>query len=276
MAAGWKLGALLKELRQGRLHDMSDQVAGASDYLWSDAQLCRYINEAARRFARQSLCIRDATSSITKFATIDSTATNPWTLEYALDPSICAVISVRMGRDPVTGVYDQADLARAGHDGFSTYHQPDRYFFNPSTLSNLPPGKPLAWGTDEFVTADTNGSFSVMNLRLYPATNPTYAGMSGQMRVCREPLADLTIQGLDAYPEIPASHHLDIIDWAAYLALSTADLDVAGADAVKRAQDFHDKFEATCVKAKNEFMRKMFSNLQWGFGSNGWTWETYP
>jgi hypothetical protein len=275
--AGWTLGALLHELRSNRLHDKSDQVAGSNlDYLWSDTTLVNYINEAQRRFARRSLCIRDATSSITKFTTIDGTATTPWTLTYALDPSIIAILSVRMGQDPVSLAWDKADLARAGHDGFSTYHQPDSYFFNPSMLGNLEPGKPLAWSTDEDIIADPNGSFSVMNLRLYPVVSTAYAGMTGQMRVIRLPINDLTIKDLDAFPEIPADHHLDMIDWAAYLALSNVDTDIAGAGAAERADKFAARFEVHCEDAKREVMRKLFTPLQFGFGQNGWSWEVNP
>jgi hypothetical protein len=273
--AGWKLSALLGELRRGRLHDMSAQVSGAaSDYLWSDDQLVRYLNEAQRRFARRSLCIRDGTTpSVTQITTIDGTATTPWTLEYALHPSVIAVLSVRMGQDPVTGQWDNCDLARAGHDAFSNYHQPDSYFFNPTMLSNVEPGKPLAWSTDEDIIADPNGSFSVMNLRLYPVVSTAYAGMKATLRVIREPINDLTLSNLNAYPEIPASHHLDMIDWAAYLALSSVDTDVAGSGADVRADKFAARFEQHCQDAKREVMRKLFTPLQWGFGSNGFTWE---
>jgi hypothetical protein len=272
--AGWKLGALLKELRKGRLHDVSDQVSGAyTDYLWDDEQLCRYINEACRRFARQSLCLRDYTSSITRVTTVDSQEF------YPLDPSIVAVISVRQmgGVSTLTPSWtnppDTQDLVRAGHDGFDTYHTPDLMLFDVNQLENLPPGKPRAWATDEGVVADANGSFGAMSLRLFPLCATPYDGNVVQLRVCREPITDLTIKNLSAYPEIPAAHHLDILDHAAYLALSNADTDVAGANAVERAENFEKKFEASCVKARRDALRKFFTPQQWGFGGNGWTWE---
>ena len=272
--AGWKLGALLKELRQGRLHDVSDQVSGAyTDYLWDDDQLCRYINEACRRFARQSLCLRDYTSPITQITTVDTQEF------YPLDPSIVAVISARQigGQSPTQLTWinpaDFQDLVRAGHDGFDTYHTPDLMFFDVNQLENLPPGKPLAWATDEGVVADANGSFGAMSLRLYPICASPYDGNVVQLRVCREPINDLTIKNLNAYPEIPAANHLDILDYAAYLALSNADTDVAGANAVQRAADFRKQFEDTCKEARRQAMRKFFTPMQFGFGQNGWTWE---
>ena len=266
---GWQLGALLHELRAGRLHDVSDQVAGASDYLWTDAQLVRYINEACRRFARRSLVIRDnTTAQCTQFSVVGLQQ------QYTLDPSVIAVLSVRGGVDPVSGQADTSDLARAGHDGFDTYHTPDAMFFNVNQLENLGPGKPLAYDTDESILADPNGSFSVMNLRLYPQPDTPWNGMPFTMRVIREPINDLTIKNLEAYPEIPASHHLDMIDWAAYLALSNVDTDIAGGDAAGRADKFAARFEQHCQDARKEVMRKLFTPLQWGFGNNGWTWET--
>lgn len=261
--AGWKLSALLSELRRGRLHDMSDQVSGAaSDYLWTDDQLVRYLNEAQRRFARRSLVLRDSTTaSVTQFTTVAGQAF------YPLDPSVIAVISVRMAGD-------NTDLARAGHDGFDTYHQPDNYFFDPSMLDGVNPGKALAWATDESIIADANGSFGAMNLRLYPVIAAPYDKIVGSMRVIREPINDLTITKLNAYPEIPAAHHLDMIDWAAYLALSNADTDIAGAGAEARADKFAARFEQHCQDARREVMRKLFTPLEWGFGANGWTYES--
>src|SRR5208282_4738627 len=158
---GWNLGALLYELRRGKLRDTSAQVEGStSDYLWSDTQLVGYINEAHRRFARRSHVIRDYTTvAVTQITTVDGTLTSPNSSQYTLHPSVVEVITARLSADPVTGIWPTTDIARAGHDGFDNYHHPDTYFFDPNMLTNLPPGKPLAWSTDESVVADSNGSF---------------------------------------------------------------------------------------------------------------------
>ena len=249
---------LLSELREGILHDVSDQVAGASDSLWSDATLIRYIDQAQKRFARRTLCIRDKTTAkCCQFTTVLNQD------EYPLDPSVLAVLSVRMAGD-------NADLARAGHPQFDTYHVPDTYFFDPTQLSNLPPGKPLAFATDEYVTADTNGSMGVANLRLYPVVGTGYSGVVGTMRVARLPLNSLTAATLSASPEIPDAYHLDMLDWAAYLALRIVDLDQGAAD---RAKEFAQSFEAHVQEAIKEFKRKTFTPMQWGFGRNGFSWD---
>jgi hypothetical protein len=268
---GWQLGALLYELRANRLHDRSDQIAGASsDYLWSDQTLVNYLNEAQRKFARESLCIRDgSTAAVTQITTVNGQNL------YPLDPSVIAVLSIRMQGNVANAIpADNADLVRAGHADFNAFNPPDMLFWNAALLDNLPPGKPVAWSTDEDLLPDRNGSFGAMNLLLYPTIASPYDGIVGQMRVIREPINDLVVSNLEAYLEIPAAHHLDILDWAAYLALSNVDTDIAGGDAAGRADKFATRFDAAVLRAKKDALRKMFTPQQWGFGRNGWSWET--
>ena len=267
---GWQLSALLNELRSNLLHDKSDQVAGASDYLWDDKTLVRYINEAQRRFAREALVIHDyTTDSVTQITTV------AFQRFYALHPSIVQILSVKMEWTGVDGtIYDHTALPRAGFDAFSNYHTPDPIFFDPNQLEQMKPGKPVAWGTDDGVTADPNGSFGVMSFKLFPVPNTQYAGVTYRLRVVREPINDLMLNNLAAYPEIPAANHLDILDYAAYLALRNVDTDIAGGNGPARAAQFEARFDANCAKAKKLVMRKLFAPLQWGFGHNGWSWET--
>jgi hypothetical protein len=251
------LGELVEELRENILHDRSNRVAGASDQLWSDATLVRYIDEAQRRLAREGLVIRDASNP-------DVTTVNlvAGTDEYALHPAILAVISARQ-------VGDVSDLARAGHAAFQTYHQPDPYFFDPSSLSSLAPGKPLAYSTDEYLRMDEDGSSGVVSLRVYPTPDAGHLG-DIRLRVVRLPVERLSAKNLCAVPEVPEIHHLEMLDWAAYLALRIVDTD-GGMPA--RAMEFRASFEDTVRKARNSAMRKMFTPLQWGFGRNGFSWE---
>ena len=260
-----KLCDLLDELRNGILHDVTNQVAGSinTDQLWSDERLVRYINEAQRRFARLGLILRDGTTpSCTQFKTtaVDDNEGN-WSTE--LDPSVIAVLSCRM-------IGDTADLARAGHSAFDTYREPDTYFFDPSSLSTIPPGKPVAYDTDETLSLSDDGQLSVVTLRLYPAPSTPYVGVTGQLRVIRMPLEHLTIKNLNAEPEIPTSLHIDMLDWAAYLALRKVDID---ASMPERAQEFRQSFEAHVEEARREMQKKLFTPMQWSFGRNGFSWE---
>ena len=247
---------LLAELRHHMLRDVSDQVAGASDYLWSDTGLIRYINEGQTRFARQTKCIRDAvTPAICQFVTIVDQA------YYMLDPRMSRVLSIRMTGDTV-------DLARAGHSDLDTYRQPDPYYFDPGQLDRMPPGKPLVWTTDEGVLQDTKGSYTAIQLRLYPAPTVPHSGVIGYMRVARLPLSPLSVSEPDRVPEVPEEHHMDILNWAAYLALRGVDLDVAGGGAWDRAKEFRAAFDDAVANMKKDAQSKMFRPLQWGFRSS--------
>ena len=258
-----RLGELLEELRDNILRDRSHQVAGAEDYLWSDKTLVRYIDQAHKRFARLTQCIRDnLTPQVTQFTTV------AYQHLYPLDPSVIGVLSVHMHGD-------KADLARAGHSDLDTYHTPDTYFFDPGQLSNLPPGKPLAFTTDEGIAQDNEGTYSATLLRLYPIVSPTYAGIEGRLRVTRLPLYTLDHRQLDMVPEVPEDWHLNMLDWAAYLALRQPDLDIAGGDALMRSDKFAKSFQAHVDDCKETFKRKQFTPLQWSFGRNGYSYEHY-
>lgn len=247
----------LDMLKSNILHDRSDRVAGTPDWLWSDATLITYINEAQRRFARLGLVIRDGTSEVTRVTLVEGQT------EYPLDPSILAVMSVRYPGDT-------ADLARTGHAALDTYRNPDNHLFDPSFLSARPPGKPLAYATDEYLSPDDYDSMSVVTLRIFPTPSAQYAGQDIQMRVVRMPLNDLASNNLRAVPEIPRDHHLEMLDWAAYLALRIVDVD-GGMPAM--ADKFKAAFEESVARARNNAMRKLFQPQHWGFGRNGFSWE---
>lgn len=253
------LAELLQELRENILHDRSNRVAGDSDLLWSDATLVRYINEAHRRFARQGLVIRDgSTPEVTEVTLVAGQKL------YTLHPSVLAVVSAKIDDD------EEADLARAGHAAFNTYRTPDAYFFDPSQLSSLPAGKPVAFSTDEQLSFDDNDAMSVVTMRVYPTPSATYAGDKIKLRVVRGPLENFSTDCMNVTPEIPEDHHLEMLDWAAYLALRIVDVD---GNFAGMADMFRASFEQHVVEARKAAMRKMFTPMQWGFGRNGFSWE---
>lgn len=252
------LAELLSELRNNILHDRSDRVAGTSDYLWTDETLIRYIDEAQRRFARKGLVLRDGSTAEVVEVTLVEGQT-----EYVLHQSVLAVISAK-NED------DMADLKRAGHSAFGAYQTADSYYFDPSQFALMSPGKPLAYSTDEQIGADENASLSAVTLRVYPAPSADWATKKIKLRVVRLPLERLSIKSKSQVPEIPEDHHLEMLDWAAYLALRIVDHD-AGNPA--RANEFRASFEAHVREARNNVMRKLFTPQQWGFGRNGFSWE---
>jgi hypothetical protein len=255
-----KLQRLLYELQRNILHDRSDAVAGSSDQLWDQESLVNYINEAQDEFCRRTEVIRDYTTP--EVCQVQLVAGQNM---YPLHPSVIGVMSV-------TNSTDNCDLARAGHSALQTYQTPDTYFFNPQDLSNLPPGKPLAYTTDEGMTANDEGSMEVVNLRIYPMVGAGY-GTIVNLRVVRRAIQRLSLENLNAVPEIPSSYHMKMLDYAAYLALRYCDLDVAGADQTIRMRDFNATFDRTCAQVVTDLKRKIFAPAVWGFGRNGFSYQ---
>lgn len=252
------LGDLLSELRENILNDRSDRVAGTPDYLWTDATLTRYINEAQRRFATQSLVIRDgSTAEVCQIAMVEGQT------EYPLHASVIALISARYDSD--TG-----DLMRVGHAALGAYRAPDVTLVDPAAYAVLPPGRPLAYTSDEYLSEDDAGSIGVATLRVYPAPDATADGNLIRIRVVRKPIEALVATNLTASPEIPEDHHLEMLDWAAYLALRIVDADAGNP---KRAAEFAASFEEHVRRARTLVMRKLFAPMPWGFGRGGFSWE---
>lgn len=251
-----KLSELLDELRLNILNDRSDRTSGNSDYLWTDTTLVRYINEAQRRFAKRSLIIRDATTPEVTQVTLRTGVG-----EYTLHPSVLAVISGKLPGE-------QNDLIRGSHSIFGRVTQAsDNWDLSQQPLSSS--GKPLAFSTDEQVWLDDDDTMAAVTLRVWPTPSSDYNGTVLNLRVARMPIESLLPTDLDAVPEIPGDHHLEMLDWAAYLALRIVDQDAGNA---QRAAQFAQTFEAHVQNARTMVMRKLFAPQPWGFGKAGWSW----
>lgn len=265
------LGELLSELRENLLADFSDQVAGTrKDQLWTDETLVRYINEAQNRFAKRAECLRDAVTPDT--CTVTMVAGQR---DYALHPKVIGVLSGKFYHNTP----EHIDLARAGHANLDTYRSPDNRFLDFSYITSLKPGKPIAFTTDEGMLGDAKGALNRMTLRTYPVISPEFAVRDDltasviNLRVVRFPMVKLDISNLNGEPEIPEQYHMNILDWAGYLALRKPDLDVAGGDARGLSAQLAKSFEATVEDAKRELKRRMFAPAAFKFGGNGFTYE---
>lgn len=252
------LGDLLEELRFNILNDRSDRVDGTSDYLWTDETLVRYINEAQRRFAVHGLVIRDSTTAEVCEVTLVEGQTT-----YPLHEAVLAVVSAKHEDD-------QADLRRVGHAVLGAYRPPSEMWVDPTNYSALPPGRTIAYSTDESVSPDDGDAMGKVLLRVYPEPSADEDGDIIQLRVVRKPIDPLAAGNLGATLEIPEEHQLELLDWAAYLALRIVDDDAGNP---KRANEFRASFEDHVRRARVTAMRKMFAPTPWGFGRNGFAWE---
>lgn len=254
------LGELLTLLRESILNDRTDRTSGSSDYLWTDAVLIMFINEAQRRFATHSFVLRDGTTdAATKVIMVAGQSI------YPLHTSVMSVMSAKMASKP-------SDLTRVGHTLFSAYRTPTDTWQDPATYANIGPGPTLAISTDEAINANAGGSFSQISLRVFPTPAAAQDGEVMRLRVIRKPLRTFTtadITDATAVPEIPDDHHIEMLDWAAYMALRIVDDD---AGAPKRADEFRASFEGHVTAAKKLVMAKLFAPMGWGFGRGGFTW----
>jgi hypothetical protein len=249
----------LDELRYNVLRDRSDLIQGDDDSLWSDTTLLRYIGDAERRFARQSLILRDATTpELVRVVLKQAVPT------YPLHRVVLAVISARYTDTNGTPY----DLQRTGHAIVSQSSPIENLIFDPADpyTSSLPPGPPLAYFTDETLVYARQARAT---LSVYPVPSPTEDGTVLNLRVIRLPMSRYALECLECESELPEDYQLDVLEWAAYRAQRTFDGD---AGAPTSAEQHKQAFEEAVKAAVREAKRKMFAGTQLAYGANGFTW----
>ena len=247
------LSELLSELRTNLQRDDSDLFSGPNDKLWTDDTLVRYINDAQRRFARRTLTLRDASTPEVVEVQLAAGVT-----VYTLHKSVRAVASARYDTDTT-------DLQRSGHSILSETSNYETPYFDVNMLATLE-GRPLAFSTDETMDA---GEDSAVTLRVYPEPTVAEEGKIVHLRVARMPLRDVTLDDIDIPLEVPEDYHLDLLEWVAFRAFRTADLDGAS----DKAKQHEARFNVVMGEALNEQRRKMLARIGWNFGRAGFSWS---
>jgi hypothetical protein len=247
------LTELLDELRTNLLRDASTLKTGTPDQYWDDLTLVRYMNDAHRRFARRSLCIRDDTT-----AEVVQVRLAADTAMYTLHPSVLRVQSARH-EDATT------DLVRMTHATNYTFANTFTDYFD---IAGSPrSGEPKRFATDEGVQVDDEHQIRML---VDPVPDSTQGGKLVALRVIRLPLNALSLDNTDASPEIPEDWQLDMLEWAAFRALRNWDVD---AEAQTRAKEHKDRFEEAVLECRQEVeQKKMFEPVTWKFGGNGFSY----
>ena len=234
------LQELLDELRGNILRDVSDALGGATDKLWTDDTLVRYINDGYRRFCRRTLLIRDASTpdvtQLTMAVGVD---------RYPLHKDVLAVLTARI-------VGKEYDLHKTTHDSLAgAVTNSDR-----AIVTNVtPPNQEPRW----FAMDEENKI-----LRLSPNVGVDFDGKIIQMRVARMPKAALSVDDLSAVLEVDSDYHLDILEWAAYRALRNHDTDVEN---IGKATSHKNRFNEVVAEAEEDARRSMFAPVQFVFNS---------
>lgn len=250
-----KIQEKLDELRSNILRDTSDIIAGDTDSLWSDDSLLRYIKDGERRFARQTLLLRDATTPQVCQVKLKTGVQN-----YPLHEAVLSVLSARYNTD-------QFDLSRSGHGILNQVVPPEFLSFDPSIAYQVAPGRPSAYNTDETLVYAQSAR---VTFSIYPLPSADENNNIVYLRVARLPLCKYTMSDLAVESEIPENYELDPLQWAAYRATANHDAEAGDAKASERHKA---AFEAAVKAATKEIKRAMFANISHRFGMAGFSWE---
>lgn len=174
-----KLGELLAMVRRDELDDDS------TPYLWSDASLIEYAEDAENEACRRASLLRDATTTAICRITLAA-----GTASYDIDPRVLRVRRARLvGNAPLRPMTTaELDECRSGWEDES--------------------GEPVAYVADWETGA----------LRLYPTPN---AVGTVELQVVRLPL--VAMNDMEDTPEIHARFHRDLRHWIVKRAFSKKD-----------------------------------------------------
>lgn len=240
------LSEALDELRGSILRDVTHKKSGPPDQYWSDLALVMYIDEAQRRFARRTFCLRDDMNpEVTQFSIMSGVD------RYSLHPKVVFVQSARIEGDP-------KDLSRITHDTSFIPSDNQADVFTAAVIDR--PSHPIAFSTDEGIDLDNDHA---MTFKLYPTPDDATDGMAINLRVSRLPLVDLTLDTLDKPLEIPVDYQLDMLEWAAWRALRNWDID---AEDRSKAVQHRARFDEAVREARRDILRKIFQPVKWRFG----------
>ena len=230
------LTELLDELRTNMLRDTTKAVdATPDDFLWSDASLVRYINDAENKFARRTRCLRDSTTAKVVEITLEEGVEY-----YPLHASIIGVMSAATPTTPLRrtmeGTLNGAPADIAGGT------------FAPTKGAT---GYPVWFSTDD----------SVRTLRIVPIPDAATEGTVIRLRVERLPLNALALTSPTASPEIPVDYHLDILEWAAFRAYRNHDID---AENTQKANSHRAAFNTAVEEVARGIKAQALAPVQFG------------
>ena len=198
------------ELLETFREEMNDVV---TPYLWSDALIYRYIDDAQKMFCRLTEGIEDSsTAEICRLAVVADT---DW---YALDKR---VLKVRKAFDTATGrEIPVVNTEKAGKEGI-------RFDGRKGPLNAFVAGA------------------EKLKLRAWPMPN---AAVTVELQVFRLPLDPITDAG-DQELEVDEQHHLSLLDWVKYRAYGKEDAETFNR---RKSEDYEARFRTYCFQALKE------------------------
>jgi hypothetical protein len=242
-----KTSELLEHITGPMLDDRAELLAGASDQLFKDSTVIRYLNEAERKLCRDAWVLEDlSTPAVCEVPLKEND------LDYLFHESILHIKAVRLSDSDV-------DLLRVGYDDnrllpYVSVADPD--FWDVNVIYSETPGRPQRYSVD-------------MGTRIIRVRNKPDAAAGAlklKLSVVRLPITLMSEENPDKEPEVPEEHHLELCKFAAGSCLAnTADID---ADLRSLGRAWVNEFNKMCDDAKRDRQRRQQSAPQFRFG--GW------
>lgn len=238
-----KLSELLDYTGKDYLDDRTDMLDGEPDELWSDATLVRYFNEAQRRLCRRSWVITDV-----GHPTAGVIVLQEGKYLYDYHKSVMHIYSaVPADTDSPLG------RTTEGYLGYQQSDDPD--FFDINQVYTRTPGRPYAVSLDA----------GTRTMRVVPTPTATETGLRVLLRVARMPVKWLSLDDVEAEPEIPEEYHLALATYAAGRCLTHPNVD---ASAKTEGRQFLADFEKVISEARQDRQRREAVPIRFAYASS--------
>lgn len=241
-----RLSECLEYCAKEFLDDRTDLVEGDEDSLWSDAYLIRQMNEAQRVLCRRAWVIIEYGKSPAGVITLQTGRTL-----YPIHDSILRVFDAT----PITQAYplgrtNDADLRDVSQGGLDAYETGELAALSATALT----GAPLAFASDA----------ASRSIRVHPTPTTDQNGLRVALKIARMPLVMLTVDDLDAEPEVPEEWHMAICEFAAGKALTLPNVD---GEQKAEGRRILAEFDDAVRLARQERQRAEMDTGRWGFNS---------
>lgn len=238
-----KLSELIEYTASEFLDDRTELVDGDPDEIFSDAFLVRQFNEAQRLLARRAWCIiEEGVAPAGHLVLVTGKAV------YDLHPSVLRVY-----------------LATPSDQEWPLYRTSDSSLRLPRPFEDIPfdlndtsaasTGRPLAIATDA----------GTRKVRVYRTPSATENGLVVNLKVARLPICWLTLDNMDAEPEVPEDYHEALCRYAAGRALTLPNVD---GQQRTIGRDLLAEFNEAVREARQDRQRASMEPARWGFNTS--------
>ena len=238
-----KLSEMLEYTAGQYLDDRTAIVDGDPDSLWSDEFLVRQFNEAERKLARRAWVIIE--EGVPPAGTI-TLATGK--AVYDLHKSILRVYCATPA-DQDWPLYRTSDMRLRLPRPFEDIP------FDLNNASVTATGRPLAIATDA----------GTRQMRVFRTPTSTENGLILNLKVARLPISPLSLEDVDAEPEVPEDYHELLCRYAAGRALVLPNVD---GQFRTIGRELLQGFDEEVLEARQDRQRAEMEPARWGFASS--------